>query len=496
MLRSAAACKRGKRGLYWSHRWTGIVLCALFAIWFVSGVVLMFVPFPSFRDEERVSRAAPIRWEQVKVRPDEALSTLGAPMFPGDMRLEMTGHEPVYRITDKDGRHAVSARTGALLGPVGRNRAIDIAEAMTGAAAESAELVEHDQWVVTRAYAKIAPFWRVRMADGLGTDIYVAQNTGEIVQNTDRRERFWNWLGAVPHWIYFEMLRICQEPWRQTVIWTSGIGTIGAIMGMWIGILRLRMRTRYKSNSVSPYRGWMKWHHITGLLGGVFLIGWIFSGWISMSPFGAMGQGGAEIGERYAGEQPPRFASTNLAALARMAEGARELRFLTIGGRPTILAVDAENRGRSLDGVTAAPVRHSMEALTKLARRSVREGQLVETALLTQYDLYWYATGDPRHDDRPLPVLRLTFDDPQASWLYIDPSTGVLLGHSNQGRRTYRWLFSALHSFDLPILLEHRPLRDGLMILLSIAGLIVSVSGVVVGWRYLGRKRSSERGKA
>src|SRR5690606_13722577 len=58
---------------------------------------------------------------------------------------------------------------------------------------------------------------------------------------------------------------------------------------------------------------------------------------------------------------------------------------------------------------------------------------------------------------------------------------------SDTGRRGSRWLFSALHSFDLPLLLKYRPLRDALMIILSIAVLIVSVSGIVVGWRYLRR---------
>ena len=29
-----------KRWLYLIHRWTGIILCVLFAIWFVSGVVM------------------------------------------------------------------------------------------------------------------------------------------------------------------------------------------------------------------------------------------------------------------------------------------------------------------------------------------------------------------------------------------------------------------------------------------------------------------------
>jgi len=484
--KGSSAWKVTKWWLYWLHRWTGIVLCILFAIWFVSGVVMMYVPFPSFRDAERVAVAAPIDWGKVGIGPDAALEKLGGEAFPDEMRLEMAGGEPIYRVTAEDGRHALSARTGEEIKGIDKARAMGIAQAMTGTPAREADLVERDQWVVTKAYAKIAPFWRVRMDDGAGTDIYVTQQTGEIVQNTDGWERFWNWLGAVPHWIYFEVLRIYQEPWRQTVIWTSGIGIFGSILGIWIGILRVRLSKRYKSGSVSPYRGWMKWHHIAGLIGGLFLVTWVFSGWISMSPFGGMGGGDARaIGKRYTGEEQPRFAPTDLAQLAQRAAGARELRFVHIGGRPTILAMDATNGARALDGTTAAPVAPTRESIAALASEAVKGGKLAEMTLLTKHDVYWYATGDPRRDNRPLPVWKLTFADAHGSWLYVDPATGALLAQSDAGRRTYRWLFSALHSFDLPILLDYRPIRDGLMIILSIAGLIISVSGVVVGWRYI-----------
>ncbi len=490
--RKAGLWKRWKQGMYWFHRWSSIALCVLFAIWFISGVVMMYVPFPSFRAEERVAVAKPIRWDLVRVGPQQALTAIGASAFPREMRLEMTGGAPVYRMTTADGRRAVSATSGAAVGPVDAAEAKRIASVMAGAPAARAELVDHDQWVVTRAYARIAPFWRVRIADGKGTDLYVTRATGEVVQNTDARERFWNWLGAVPHWIYFEVLRVYQEPWRQTVIWTSGIGIVGAILGMWIGILRVRVKRRYRSGSTSPYRGWMKWHHVTGLVGGLFLVTWVFSGWLSMSPFGGMGGDG--VGERYAGVQDAGFApSTDMAALARAARGAPEVRFLFVDSRPRMIVVARDGTKRALDGVSAAVVVPTGAEVRDLGRRAMDGAPLRDAALLTAYDRHWYATGDPRRDARPLPVWRLRFGDARESWLYVDPGTGELLAQSNAGRRGYRWLFSALHSFDLPWLLEYRLLRDALMIVLSLAGLIVSVSGVVVGWRYLVRRPPSPR---
>ena len=39
------------------HRWISIVLCLMFAAWFASGAVMIYVPFPSLPDAERIARA-------------------------------------------------------------------------------------------------------------------------------------------------------------------------------------------------------------------------------------------------------------------------------------------------------------------------------------------------------------------------------------------------------------------------------------------------------
>jgi uncharacterized iron-regulated membrane protein len=480
----AALWKATKRWLYIFHRWTGIILCLFFAIWFLSGLVMLYVSFPSFRAAERVATAAPIDWRQVRVGPDRALAVLGEAGAPTEMRLGMTGGEPVYRIVMPDGRRAISARTGAEIRAVDAARAATIASTLTGAPALSVDPVDHDQWVVTRAYKAMAPFWRVRTADAASSDIYVSQQTGEVVQNTTAHERFWNWLGAVPHWIYFEALRVFQEPWRQTVLWTSGIGLLGVLAGIWIGLLRARFRRRYKSGSVSPYRGWMKWHHVAGLVGGLFLVTWIASGWLSMSPWGGLrDKGRGDVASLYAGARPG-YPATDLAALAQAGRGMREVRFGWLGGQP-IITLWGRGRPRLIDGVTAQPMMLSRDRILTMARHAMPGAALTSFDLLEQPDRYWYSTGDPRDDDRPLPVLRLKFDDAAQSWLHIDPATGALLGQVGSGGRSYRWLFNALHSLDFPWLLWWPPLRHILVWILSGAGLIISISGVTIGWRRL-----------
>lgn len=45
-----------------------------------------------------------------------------------------------------------------------------------------------------------------------------------------------------------------------------------------------------------------------------------------------------------------------------------------------------------------------------------------------------------------------------------------------------------LHNWDWLPLLERRPLWDVLLIVLSLGGAVMSVTGVVIGWRRLGVK--------
>ncbi|NIJ15944.1 putative iron-regulated membrane protein [Sphingobium vermicomposti] len=473
-----------RRWLYIFHRWTGIVLCLFFAIWFLSGLVMLYVSFPSFRAGERVATAAPIDWGQVHVGPGQALARLNETQFPTEMRLGMTAGEPVYRFVTQAGRRAVSAKTGGEIHGVDASRARQIAGMLVGAPALSVDLVDHDQWVVTRSYKAMAPFWRVRLADAAATDVYVSQKTGEVVQNTTAHERFWNWLGAVPHWIYFEALRVFQEPWRQTVLWTSGIGMLGAVAGFWIGWMRVRLARRYKSGSVSPYRGWMKWHHVIGLFGGVFLIGWVFSGWLSMSPWGGLGdKRRADVASLYT-DARSGFPATDNATLARAAQGAREVRFAYLGGDP-IISIWGRGPTALLDAKSGNAMVPDQAHIVAIAQRAMPGARLTEVDRLEQPDRYWYSTGDLRDDSRPLPILRLKFDDPARTWLHIDPATGALLGQLGSGGRSHRWLFNALHSLDLPWLLIWPPARHIFIWFLSCAGVVISLSGIVIGWRRL-----------
>jgi outer membrane receptor protein involved in Fe transport len=164
------------------------------------------------------------------------------------------------------------------------------------------------------------------------------------------------------------------------------------------------------------------------------------------------------------------------------AGSANDISFAWVGGRAVMLA-----RGRAgtalRDAVTGSPLAIADDVLIAAARRMYPDDAVVSARRLTEETLYWYS----HHNKRALPAIEVRFDDPARTSVFLDPATASIAGFGDTSSRTYRWLFAFLHDYDLPVLLRHRPARVVLIWLLSLAGLIVSVSGVVIGWRTLRR---------
>ncbi|MBS0530147.1 MAG: PepSY domain-containing protein [Proteobacteria bacterium] len=479
-----ALVRRLRRWLYIGHRWIGIATCLLFAMWFVSGIVMTYVAFPHLTAQERVAALPDLDWSKVAVTPDRALATAGLKSYPREFRLDMLNDEPVYRVLGWDGaRRVVSARDGRIIDRIAQDEALAVARRYPAAGdVRMIGTVDRDQWSVTARFDPLRPLFLIALGDAAGTQLYVSEKSGEIVLDTTRTERVWNWLGSIPHWIYPTILRKDGPLWREVVLWISGVCMVLAVSGIWIGILRVRLRRRYWRNSISPYRGWMAWHHVTGFFAGVFVLTWMFSGWLSLNPGGFFAGRGAsrEMTQRYAGHATPdivaEFDGRPLAPLV-------EARFVWLGGRPLMIGMDRANMPRVFDAVSGASLTLDDKQIFAAARHLMPEAEMTMRRRLTSEDAYWYS----HHENRVLPVLRAGFNDDVQSWFHIDPRTGDILGRSDTSRRTYRWLFNALHSLDFHALIAHRPAWDIVVWLLSLLGLVISTSGIVIGWRRLMR---------
>lgn len=472
----------GLRWLYLTHRWVGIFTCLLCAVWFISGLVMVYVPYPGLSDRDRMVYSEPLSLEGVAITPGEALAAAGLKTFPSQIKLAMLRGQPVYRMVDGKTRITVSAVDGRPVPATTPEQAEDtVRRLLPGHQVGPARTLFHDQWTVAQGFDPHRPLLRVPVQDAAGLTLYVSSMTGEVVNDTTRQERGWNWLGSIPHWIYLTVIRQDNELWRQVIMWTSGPALVGAVAGAWIGILRMRLKS---GQPLSPYLGWMQWHHLAGLIGGLFAILWVFSGWLSVNPFHLFPR--REIPPAalslYAGHKAATYPAS-VGVLRGLPSGdAREARFIWVGGRPLIVLMGPDLSARVIDGQTGAPAAQTDAALFQTARALTPGAKVAFAERLTQEDTYWYST---RRDQRRLPVLRVGFADPAGTWVHIDPTTGEVLGRSDRSRRVYRWLFSAIHAWDLPIFRGSDLARQIVIWLLSTAGLVLSVSGVVVGWRHL-----------
>jgi hypothetical protein len=140
-------------------------------------------------------------------------------------------------------RDAVSGEVAAFDGEYVRARP------RADAAPRFVETTRQDIFTVSRALDPHRPLHLVALDDAEGTELYVSSRTGEVVRESARLERGWNWLGSILHWFY-PVRGEWGDPWRSdAIIYTSLAGSVLCVLGIWVGILRWSVRGRFKSGS-------------------------------------------------------------------------------------------------------------------------------------------------------------------------------------------------------------------------------------------------------
>ena len=484
------------RLLLFVHRWLGVALCLLFLLWFPSGIVMMYWDYPSVTPADRIEHAAPLRAASIKVSLSDALANSGSSQ-PRQARLATFDGRPVYRFRGGRDEAIVYADTGEVQEEVTRAMADRIAAAWTSRSVSTADvdtLSDVDQWTLQQRAAM--PLWRYSWNDG--QELYISQASGEVVQHTTRSSRFWAYLGAIPHWFYFTPLRKHGPQWSSVVIWSSGIATVSALIGIVIGLWMYSPAKRYryagKPTSI-PYRGQKRWHTVFGLIFGLGAATWAFSGMLSMDPFptrtgGPAGGRAAPVGEiRQAlrgrlqlaafGPKDPRQALEELRDAP-----VKEIELVTVGGSPFYIATLAlgDSRVVPIDGTAASQFdpRWLMNGVSAVAGAN----QIADMRVIDTYDRYYL----DRRGRRPLPVVLARFNDAGATRIYIDPRTARIVGGHDSGDWMNRWLYHGLHSLDFPWLYEYRPLWDIVVIAFMIGGTALCVTSLILAWRVVGRK--------
>jgi hypothetical protein len=211
------------------HRWWGIAFCLLFSMWFASGIVMHFVPFPDRIETGRI----------------------GGLVAAGEVRSE----QGALRIA------AAFAREGSL-----------------DASHASVDRIDYDQWTVAGEFDSDRPLYRTALGDDAGTELYVSSATGNVVLLTTKKIRLANYLGSIAHWVYPTALRHKRQLWSTLIWWLSLVATIGASFGAVIGVVQL--------HTGAAYQGLQRLHHRFGLIIAPVILCWAFSGFLSVSDGG------------------------------------------------------------------------------------------------------------------------------------------------------------------------------------------------------------------
>lgn len=274
------------------------------------------------------------------------------------------------------------------------------------------------------------------------------------------------------------------------VIWTSVLGTFLAGTGIYVGISRLQRR-RADNKLSSPYQGWWYWHHISGLIFGVLVLTWVFSGLMTMNPWGTLSGGGGSASGDYRTQitGTARWAelkqfintarNTDSALLSRsdlvqLTPGGFGGQLYVMGSTTAGDTVRLNSRGE-LSPLTVQDIESRVQGI---------ERPLLDAGLMFREDNYYY--GHKR--EVSLPVYRVIVDDAEKTRLYINTETGALRTIGSTGRWS-RWIRTGLHDLDFPVV-RLRPIWDLVVIPLLAGVTLVCATGT---WMALRRIRRDYR---
>ncbi|MEQ1758539.1 MAG: hypothetical protein ABL986_09490 [Vicinamibacterales bacterium] len=511
--------------LLFFHRWVGVALCALFLLWFPSGIGMMYWGMPSVTPANRLAHAPVLNPSEITLSPQELVESIGVDAAPAQIRLNSFDGRPVYRVGGAGrgggGGRLVYADTGeeqkGAAPKAMRERAVArwAGRAVGDATVES--MTDPDQWTVGNQLRNLRPLWKYSYPGG--EDVYIGES-GEVLMHTTRVSRLQAYVSAVPHWLYFTPLRKHQPFWIRFATYTAMVGTAGAVIGVVLGVwLYSPARKKYRfagAPSSIPYRGQKRWHTIFGLVFGLATVTWTLSGSLAFLPFPTpqrappQAQPGQNIvggvgnrqnqgigGARGRGANPNL--ATSLRGRSQVADftlhprdlllrnaglGIKEIELASFAGRPFYVANLADGTSRRF-GVNGLPIEtFDPQTITEIVKRTASDAGAVETRVVDEYDYFYF----DRTRQRPLPVILALMHDADGTRHYIDPKTGTIAGTYSNRNWARRFFYNGLHSLSFPWLYNYRPLWDIVVITFMIGGTALCVTALVLAWRAVGKR--------
>lgn len=462
------------------HRTLGNLFSVLTLMWFASGVVMVFWPYPYASAAERLALVQPLLADDL---PSTVAQTLWGPVRDGQTIRMYRGPDGSVLIRpdgyfDMHGT-LVAESSAAVCQQYLQKAAPELQTSFKGVVSSVG------QWTVAEHIRSRLPLY---LYEGSTGDRHYLDPVGcVLVQHSTAAERFWAYFGAIPHWLYVAPLRQHREIWRWLIIALSTVGLLVCCTGLYRGFTILRRKSGSRVPTSPILRPTLRWHHLTGLAFGVLTFTWFLSGAMSLSPF--------DLSPKHPtfSEARKRFAvGTGLQSLQTSPRQAYHaclttlpdvslLELIPVAGKPYYLCHSKHGTTRIVDGTRPGSTlaqEHFPTALLQSGAAQVVPGAAFVATYMDRPDAYYY----PDHQASlfEAPYLRISFKNPDATTLYISPRSGTILRHLTTGQRANRWLYHGLHSLDFPILYRNLKLWHVLILALLLGGIVLSVSAVAL----------------
>nr|WP_321522656.1 PepSY domain-containing protein [uncultured Macellibacteroides sp.] len=459
-------------------------------MWFITGLVLIYHSFPDVSQSQK--------YEKMDVLPDSLLdiNTVFAQLPESDINIKSLSlrcfqGQPLFTVETKDSTYTICNDTTQSVNPVTRETIESIANKWVEAPIVKIDtLNERDIWIMYSRYASEMPIYKFYFDDEDKHQLYIASRSGEVQQFTNREQRFWAWVGSIPHKLYIPALRKNADNWVLALTFGGIIALIAALSGMYVGIYAIRKQYVTKKIIKSPYKkSCYKWHHISGLIFGVFLITFAFSGamalqripqWIIKTHGDYRITGSQVRGKRL----PMPSYLLDYRTLKAKYPDIKTVEWSYFQDTPIYNIVTGDEEV-CIDASSAVVKELNLprEQIEKAVRNIHGKDESFSVSIIDSYEEYYLS----REKDLPLPVYKIEVNNVDKSCYYIDPKTGDFK-YLNQSRKAKKWVFSGLHYLNIKCLIERPVLWTIAIWILCLGGVCVSLSGVWLGIKYIIRK--------
>lgn len=222
------------------HKWAALIIGLQVLAWVAGGLVMSAIPIEQVRGEHNISEQTAELDLTGVLAPQDAAAMAG--ITPSTVELRPWLGRSVYEFgRDEEASLIVDAVSGETLSPIDEATAIAVARSDYAGEAEidSVTFFPEPTWESRRP----GPSWRVDLADGEGTRLYVSAATGEVIARRNDVWRVYDFFWMLHIMDYDERSNFNHPLLILSSLFALGMSLFGFILLFpWLGRMIARRR--------------------------------------------------------------------------------------------------------------------------------------------------------------------------------------------------------------------------------------------------------------